>query len=162
MSDYANKLKDPRWQKKRLEIMDRDGFACRACNNRSTTLNVHHKSYTHGLDPWEYANHNLVTLCASCHSIIHKITASDDGEIANWLELAVYNTKPSADRELLAIIKTCGEVQYRVEDWMTAARSCSRFYRRYDNDSDAVKFTLEADENGDCFEVVVPPLDGGA
>ena len=26
MSDYAHKLKDPRWQKKRLEIMDRDGF----------------------------------------------------------------------------------------------------------------------------------------
>ena len=29
MSDYVEKLKDPRWQRKRLEIMQRDGFRCR-------------------------------------------------------------------------------------------------------------------------------------
>ncbi len=27
---YASKLKDPRWQKKRLEILQRDDFACQS------------------------------------------------------------------------------------------------------------------------------------
>lgn len=42
---YSEKLKDPRWQKKRLEILNRDEFACRFCGDNKSTLNVHHISY---------------------------------------------------------------------------------------------------------------------
>lgn len=66
---YYEKLRDPRWQKKRLEIMERDGFACRGCGDKDSTLNVHHGYYKKGCDPWEYHQSTLVTLCEKCHSL---------------------------------------------------------------------------------------------
>jgi hypothetical protein len=62
---YSDKLRDPRWQKKRLEVMQRDDFTCLACGDKDSTLNVHHKQY-HG-DPWEAPMSSLETLCESCH-----------------------------------------------------------------------------------------------
>lgn len=71
---YAEQLKDPRWQKKRLEILDRDGFACVFCGsglNNGTTLHVDHKRY--GRTPWEVDNDALQTLCEDCHERVTKI-----------------------------------------------------------------------------------------
>lgn len=64
---YWEKLRDPRWQKKRLEIMERDKFKCCQCGDMSSTLNVHHGYYERGLDPWEYDDDTLWTLCERCH-----------------------------------------------------------------------------------------------
>ncbi|MDZ4345946.1 MAG: hypothetical protein U1E51_26330 [Candidatus Binatia bacterium] len=64
---YAQQLRDPRWQKKRLEIMERDGFTCRHCESTKKTLNVHHTYYESGAAPWEYPEHALVTFCEDCH-----------------------------------------------------------------------------------------------
>lgn len=64
---YAEKLKDPRWQKKRLEIFERDKWQCQSCGDKETTLNVHHRRYFPHLDPWECETNNLVTLCENCH-----------------------------------------------------------------------------------------------
>lgn len=64
---YSEKLRDPRWQKMRLEVMQRDKFQCRVCNNAEKTLNVHHRFYTKGAAPWEYEPSALVTLCEDCH-----------------------------------------------------------------------------------------------
>lgn len=66
---YSEKLKDPRWQKKRLEILNRDGWKCQECSGKDSELNVHHRSYHPGLDPWDYPVAELVTLCRSCHEI---------------------------------------------------------------------------------------------
>jgi len=63
-----SKYSDPRWQKKRLEVMQRDGFECLHCGNNKATLNVHHCFYVAGRDPWEYENECLQTLCEECHS----------------------------------------------------------------------------------------------
>jgi len=71
MSEYSEKLKDPRWQRKRLEIMQRDEFACNSCGDTDSTLNVHHKTYRKGADPWDYDDENFSTLCQSCHKSIH-------------------------------------------------------------------------------------------
>jgi hypothetical protein len=68
---YSEKLKDPRWQKKRLAIMERDAWMCQACGNEKATLNVHHKEY-HG-DPWDAPDDSLETLCESCHEDRKKI-----------------------------------------------------------------------------------------
>ena len=65
---YSKKLRDPRWQKKRLEILNRDGFTCRLCEDSESTLHVHHKRYFSG-EPWEIPNSLLVTLCESCHGL---------------------------------------------------------------------------------------------
>lgn len=64
---YAEKLKDPRWQKKRLEIMERDKFRCQCCISKEKTLHVHHLTYGKGKQPWDYPDSNFVTLCEECH-----------------------------------------------------------------------------------------------
>jgi len=67
MATYFEKLRDPRWQRKRLEIMERAGFACEKCGDKTSTLNVHHGYYEKGLEPWEYESNTLWCLCESCH-----------------------------------------------------------------------------------------------
>ena len=69
---YAEKLRDPRWQKKRLEIMERDSFLCRVCFDKDKTLNVHHRYYEKNKAPWDYENEALITLCEECHERVHK------------------------------------------------------------------------------------------
>lgn len=64
---YSEKLKDPRWQRKRLEILNRDSFTCQYCGDTKSTLNVHHKQY-HG-NPWDAPSESLETLCESCHAM---------------------------------------------------------------------------------------------
>ncbi len=70
---YSDKLKDPRWQKKRLEIFNRYEFTCKLCGDKETTLNIHHKKYVYGKEPWEYDNEELVTLCEHCHSMAEQL-----------------------------------------------------------------------------------------
>lgn len=70
-NSYAQKLRDPRWQRRRLEIMGRDKFACRMCGDSKSTLNVHHIFYTRGADPWDYPDTALVTTCEACHEELH-------------------------------------------------------------------------------------------
>ena len=64
---YLEKLKDPRWQKKRLEIFERDGWACASCDDKNNTLVCHHRYYLPGKEPWDYPEDALVTLCEDCH-----------------------------------------------------------------------------------------------
>ncbi len=64
---YAEKLRDPRWQKKRLKILNRDGFKCRDCGGDNKTLHVHHCHYAKG-DPWKTPDGCLLSLCEDCHS----------------------------------------------------------------------------------------------
>ena len=71
MSEYAEKLKHPSWQRKRLEVLQRDGFKCRYCKDETSTLHVHHLHYVKGRNPWDYDNASLVTLCHVCHDNEH-------------------------------------------------------------------------------------------
>jgi hypothetical protein len=64
--NYSEKLKDPRWQRKRLEIFQRDNFICQDCGDNTNTLHVHHLKYEKK-DPWDYDNNDLITLCETCH-----------------------------------------------------------------------------------------------
>ena len=63
--NYNQKLRDPKWQKKRLEILNRDKFTCRLCSDTKTTLHVHHLKYKG--NPWDVNNEDLVALCEHCH-----------------------------------------------------------------------------------------------
>lgn len=74
---YSQKLRDPRWQKKRLEIFERDGWKCFGCESKDKTLNVHHKYYVVGRDPWEYPDFCYVSLCDTCHRTAQDIYSSD-------------------------------------------------------------------------------------
>lgn len=75
MSKWSSAFRDSRWQKKRLEIMNRDKWTCRSCgkSGENVTLNVHHAYYETGKAPWEYLNETLVTLCDKCHKERHDL-----------------------------------------------------------------------------------------
>lgn len=64
--DYAKKLKDPRWQKKRLQILERDNWTCRDTGKTDEELQVHHCWYAKGT-PWETPDEYLITLSKSAH-----------------------------------------------------------------------------------------------
>lgn len=63
---YSEKLRDPRWQKKRLEIFARDKWKCSICHSSEKELQVHHLVYSRR-DPWDYPDECYQTLCAECH-----------------------------------------------------------------------------------------------
>lgn len=70
---YAEKLRDPRWQRCRLSIFERDGWSCRNCGSGlagGRELHVHHVRYT-AAEPWEEPAENLRTLCVDCHEAEH-------------------------------------------------------------------------------------------
>jgi hypothetical protein len=71
---YSELLLDPRWQKKRLEVLERAGWACNDCSDAETTLHVHHVYYTKGKKPWEYPDSALIALCATCHERVTRYT----------------------------------------------------------------------------------------
>jgi len=69
---YAEKLNDPRWEKRRQQILIRDRFRCMNCNCNEN-LQVHHRQYHYlpnqkrFIEPWDYSDEVLITLCADCH-----------------------------------------------------------------------------------------------
>lgn len=67
-SEYAVLLSDPRWQRKRLEILGRDNWTCRKCEAKGVNLHVHHTYYDLRVSPWQYPDHTLITLCVDCHA----------------------------------------------------------------------------------------------
>lgn len=87
MTTYAEKLKDPRWQKRRLEILSRDDWACQACGDKTSTLHVHHRFYERGLEPWEAANWALVTLCEDCHELEKENRPALENELIESLKM---------------------------------------------------------------------------
>jgi hypothetical protein len=73
---YAEKLTDPRWQKKRLKVFERDEWACVYCKDTTLTLHVHHEKYE-GENPWDTDDDYLKTVCEKCHSFIGFIRAGN-------------------------------------------------------------------------------------
>lgn len=66
-SAYAEKLRDPRWQKKRLQILESAEWKCEDCSAEGSTLEVHHCLYIKGREPWDYSPSLLMALCKTCH-----------------------------------------------------------------------------------------------
>lgn len=81
MATYYEKLRDPRWQRKRLEIMERDEFACSWCGDGESTLSVHHGYYAKRRSPWEYEDLSLHTLCEECHKAAQDTLAKVHREV---------------------------------------------------------------------------------
>jgi hypothetical protein len=84
--NYSEKLKDPRWQKKRLEVLQRDNFTCQLCLDATTTLHVHHFCYDVSGDPWAVDNSALRTYCNSCHKLVESLGRDD----IPWLVNKIY------------------------------------------------------------------------
>ena len=90
MKTYSQKLLSPKWQKKRLQILNRDKFTCRLCKDDQTELHVHHLEYHKDCEPWEYENKLLITLCKHCHSEVEDLKNESDFDFNN-LKLIKFN-----------------------------------------------------------------------
>lgn len=86
-SAYSKKLRDPRWQKKRLQVLERDEWHCQLCYASEDTLHVHHKWYSG--EPWEVPAGALFAVCESCHE--------ED-----------FRERPTAEARLLRALKASG------------------------------------------------------
>ena len=78
---YSDDIKSGKWQRLRLEVMQRDQVRCRACKCENN-LNVHHLYYESGKHIYDYEIESLVTLCENCHSKLHKDLAKVSGIVA--------------------------------------------------------------------------------
>jgi len=88
MKSYGEKLKDPRWQKKRLEVLERDGWGCYECKDKESTLNVHHLVYE-SHDPWDTQNYLLRVLCNDCHKDYPKIIKESMGDLLGFEDITL-------------------------------------------------------------------------
>lgn len=70
--EYKEKLKDPRWRKRRKEVLIRDFYICQKCGHKAKDNHVHHVVYIVGREPWDYDDEYLITLCERCHTLEHK------------------------------------------------------------------------------------------
>jgi hypothetical protein len=122
MTTYAQKLKNPRWQKIRLKVMERDDWKCRLCFSEGAALAVHHKKYT-GENPWNADWGDLVTLCEDCHTAMHNGTievfpplaksfyqAVTQARLANDSKTLIRNIETASERFLLA----CDEMEFAI------------------------------------------------
>ena len=110
---YYEKLKDPRWQKKRLEIMERAKFACEDCGDKDKTLHIHHGYYEYGKDPWDYKNNTLWCLCEDCHLAAKEATSAVRAELASF--------KPGHLLDLASFIHSFYKIEYSKHGWRAIA-----------------------------------------
>lgn len=61
------RLQDPRWQRKRLAVLERAGWKCEWCRTDEVNLQIHHGAYRRDAMPWEYPDEMLYCLCDHCH-----------------------------------------------------------------------------------------------
>lgn len=71
--NYAQQMKHPLWQKKRLEVLEANEYTCQNCDDKETTLHVHHPFYKRGAMIWDYAKEELECLCEKCHKDAHAL-----------------------------------------------------------------------------------------
>jgi 5-methylcytosine-specific restriction endonuclease McrA len=99
--EYLEKLKDPRWQKKRLEVFNLYHFRCMHCGNTEKELHIHHRKYKRGREPWEYEGDEFFVLCADCHEALH--------EAMEWFSLVFVTSTQEQKKEIrTSILKIIG------------------------------------------------------
>jgi len=107
MAQYTELLKDPRWQRKRLEIMERANFACEICDDNETTLHIHHGYYQMGVNPWEYHDETLHCLCEKCHEVTSKN--------ADFLKKLLGHINPADMEQIIGYVLAIA-LSYPIED----------------------------------------------
>lgn len=69
---YLEMLRSPKWQKKRLEILQKHDFKCDECGERDRELQVHHCWYEKGKMPWDYPDECFKVQCDTHHKMWHE------------------------------------------------------------------------------------------
>lgn len=101
--DYKEQIKSPKWQKRRLEILQRDGFTCQVCGCKDKTLHVHHTVYIKDHNIWEYKDNQLITLCEECHEYEHMMEESINEKLWYIKKRGVLNHEISALLDIIDV-----------------------------------------------------------
>ena len=105
---YLEKLNDPRWQQKRLRIMERDNWTCLECADKKNQLQVHHIVYLNR-DPWDYPDYLFQTFCEPCHKERQELT----DKIVNAVKMAI---APVPTIRLIPMaLEICSQAMLRIE-----------------------------------------------
>lgn len=119
---YLELLKDPRWQRKRLEKLQSANWRCENCFDGTKCLNVHHLEYKRGAMPWEYELRELQVLCEKCHKRTHEMQE----ELLHFvkclgapLTCAIYGYAAALNSGYKQLV-TGEEIPVDVRDWQVA------------------------------------------
>lgn len=82
---YEEQIKSPHWQKRRLQILQRDNFTCQICGSTEKTLHVHHLCYKKDAKIWDYQDKTLITLCEDCHRMEHEMRNGNDHSVTSLI-----------------------------------------------------------------------------
>ena len=72
-TEYAQLLKDPKWDAFRQRILQKADYRCECCGHTDKTLQVHHLYYDLSKKPWQYKDNHVACLCKECHKFSHKL-----------------------------------------------------------------------------------------
>ena len=100
--NYADDLRHPLWQRRRLRVLECAGWKCECCGDTEGQLHAHHKVYVRGRRPWQYDDDQLECLCDGCHERAHAQLKQ--------LELAVAAHPTSALPALAKLFDKLGDV----------------------------------------------------
>ena len=89
-NEYLEQYKNPKWQKIRLEILERDNWACQKCGDDESQLQVHHRQYVYGKKVWDYPIKELITLCNDCHKEEKELMKEATEELFYTLKLSFF------------------------------------------------------------------------
>lgn len=110
---YADDLKHPLWQRRRLEVLQRADFVCQRCGAHDRQLHAHHKVYVRGRRLWDYLDDQLECLCEDCHTLAHEQKTKLDLLIAQHPTAAL----PAINRLMnrLGAVMTAADSRLRVD-----------------------------------------------
>jgi hypothetical protein len=119
---YSEQLKNPKWQKKRLEILEKHDFKCVNCGDAESQLQVHHLFYSRNVNPWDYPDHMYFTLCEKCHKEIHDVTED------LFIGISEYFNKEITNNPILDYLKAIRMASYMSEYHMCAFKVVSEYW----------------------------------
>lgn len=86
---FFEQYKHPKWQEKRLLVLQSKNFKCQECGKKDQELHVHHPYYLKDTMVWDYPDDVLKCLCKTCHEKVHAL----DDRIKRWLAELPYTVK---------------------------------------------------------------------
>ena len=86
MKTYAEKLKSPLWQKKRLQVFDRDNWTCQKYKIRGGKLHPHHIQNFAEHPELRFEVSNGITLSEKAHREFHKKYGKSNNTLEQLLD----------------------------------------------------------------------------
>jgi hypothetical protein len=123
---YSQKLRTPEWREFRERVFAHYPRVCFDCANDpedTEKMEVHHRRYFWGREPWEYEMEDVRIVCRACHDEIHKCEDA-------WRNI-IRALPPWVVSEVQRLADEMQDMEvYAVHTWATACRGVAREIKR--------------------------------